>query len=269
VLSLQPQDDTEVLTDFRIRVYGASGSSVKSGIKAITSVDPGNEAVHTKETGRVSVRPEIYETVGCGGGCHGGWGGGGGEGEIFCFILIAAMMAVFTVVWTVVMIVFSIVTIGGFLRRRYRTLVSMDRENKEFIGKLSVFVGKRSGVLHHPLGDPQYDNWVEDTFGLFMKLKYLRQVSLSLAFGWGFIEVAFKLYQVILDPSFDYYLWPFRYVMIAIFAPLIFYSPVLEMKFREAFKMGEEMTTMLVHRESSFNPDHPMTFEEEPKAVNK
>ncbi len=269
MLSLQPQDDTEVLADPKIRVYGASGSSVRSGIKSITGVDPGNGAVHTEETGRVSVRSEMYEATGCGGDCYGGWAGGGGEGEIFCFILIAAMMAVFAVVWTVVMIVFSIVTIGGFLRRRYRTLVSIERENKEFIGKLSVVVGRRGGVLHHPLGDPQYDNWVEDTFGLFMRLKYLRQVSISMAFGWGFIEVAFKLYQVVLDPSFDYYLWPFRYVMIVIFVPLIFYSPLLEMKFREAFAMGEEIMTMMIHREASFNPDHPMTFEEEPKLVSK
>jgi hypothetical protein len=56
--------------------------------------------------------------------------------------------------------------------------------------------------------------------------------------------------------------------MIVIFVPLILYSPFLEMKFREAFDIGEEMIMRLVNQESSFSPDHPMTFEEEPRFID-
>jgi hypothetical protein len=40
------------------------------------------------------------------------------------------------------------------------------------------------------------------------------------------------------------------------------------MKFREAFDIGEEMIMRLVNQESSFSPDHPMTFEEEPRFID-
>ncbi|MHA2462803.1 MAG: hypothetical protein ACXAEJ_16360 [Candidatus Thorarchaeota archaeon] len=257
-------ESTKSTNDIGIRIYGASASSVKKGIETITSVNPGKKAVHTKETGRVSVTPEIYSQLG---GCDGG-GGGGGGGELLCLIIIAIVMAVFAVVWAIVMIAFSILTLGGFIKRRYRTLVVCETENREFLGKLAVLSVRNGGVLDYPFGNPQYDEWVTDTFGLFTRKKNIRQLSLALGFGWGIIEIGFKLYQIIIDQSFNYDLWPLRYVMIAIFVPLILYSPFLEMKFREAFDTGEEMIIRLVNQESSFSPDHPMNFEEEPRFID-
>ncbi|MHA2312885.1 MAG: hypothetical protein ACXADC_14070 [Candidatus Thorarchaeota archaeon] len=244
-----------------MRVYGASGSSVKNWIYSIVGVHPGAKSVHTEETGTVTVKSEFYthfEGQGCSD-C-----GSGGGGEILCFIVVVIVMAVFAVVWSVVMIVFSIVTIGGFLRRRYRTIVIMGKENMEFIGKLSVATFRRGGVADYSLQDLQYDEWKDDTFGLFMRLKYLRQGSLLLAFGWGIVEVGFKLYQIVFDPTFDYYLWPFRYVMIAVFAPLIFYSPVLEMTIRGKFNEGEDIVARLVMNEPKYDPDRSMVFQQQP-----
>jgi hypothetical protein len=242
-----------------MRVYGASGSTVKSGIETIMGVHPGRKSIHSKETGTVTVKSEIYthfEGADC--------SGGGGEGEILCLLVVAIIMTVFAVVWSVVMIVFSIVTIGGFVRRRYRTIVIMGKENIEFIGKLSVFVFRRNGVSDYTLGSVDYDEWKDDSFGLFMRLKHLRQGSLLLAFGWGIIEIGFKLYQIIFDPTFDYYLWPFRYVMIAVFAPLIFYSPVLEMTIRGKFNEGENIVARMVMNEPRYNPDLSMAFDVQP-----
>ncbi len=242
-----------------MRVYGASGSTVKSGIETIMGVHPGGKSIHSKETGTVTVKSEIhthFEGSDCG-------GGGGGEGELLCLIVVAIIMAVFAIVWSVVMIAFSIVTIGGFVKRRYRTIVIIGKENIEFIGKLSVFVSRRGGVSDYTLGNVQYDEWKDDTFSLFMRLKHLRQGSLLLAFGWGIIEIGFKLNQILFDPT-DYYLWPFRYVMIAIFAPLIFYSPVLEMTIRGKFDEGEDIHARLVMNEPRYNPDMSMDFEQKP-----
>ncbi|MFW9845647.1 MAG: hypothetical protein ACFFD6_02780 [Candidatus Thorarchaeota archaeon] len=244
-----------------MRVYGASGSTIKSGIETIMGVHPGKKSVNTKETGTVTVKSEIYthfEGSDCG-------GGGGGGGELLCLIIVAIIMAVFAIVWSIVMIAFSIVTIGGFVKRRYRTMVIMGKENIEFIGKLSVWAFRKKGVSDFTLGSVQYDEWKDETFGLFMRLKYLRQVCLALAFGWGIIEVGFKLYQIIFDPTFDYYLWPFRYVMIAVFAPFIFYSPILEMTIRGKFNEGEDIVARLVMNDPRFNPELAMAFEHQPE----
>ncbi len=250
-----------------LRVYGVSGGTIKKEIKVITGINPENDAVYTKETGRVSVTPEIYITTG---GCTDfGGGGGGGEGALFCIILIIAMFAVFAIVWAVVMIAFSIMTFGGFVRKRYRTLVLLEKENTEFIGKLSIMIFRKGGVLMHPLGHPDYDGWVADTFRMFNRLKLIRQLSLVLGFLWGFIEVAFKLYQIILAPTFNYNLWPLRFVMIAIFVPLLLFSPILGFQLRDAFDMGEEIVMGLVSREPFFSPDRPMAFEEKPRGVAK
>jgi hypothetical protein len=252
---------------FPIQVYGISGSCLKSEIESITGVNPGKNAVFTKETGRVSVIPEIYATAGdpCSG-CSGG-GGGNGEGALFCVILIIAMFAVFAIVWAVVMAAFAIMTFGGFIRKRYRTLVLIENPNQEFIGKLSVMSVRKGGVLMHPLGHPDYDDWIKDAFSKFMRLKFIRQISIVLGFSWGFIEVAFKLYEIVLNLYLNYNLWPLRYVMVAIFLPLLLYSPILEIQLRNAFEMGEDMVMRIVSREPSFSPDQPMTFEEEPVEV--
>jgi hypothetical protein len=150
------------------------------------------------------------------------------------------------------------------VKRRYRTIVIIGRENIEFIGKLSVLAFRKGGVSDYKLESVQYDEWKSETFGLFMRLKYLRQGSLLLAFGWGLIEIGFKLNQVIFDPTFDYYLWPFRFVMIVVFAPLIFYSPVLEMTIRGKFNEGEDIIDRLIMNEPRYNPDMSMTFEQKP-----
>lgn len=267
--------DPEVTEDSKkiipLRIYGVSGGSIKSEIETITGVNPGKNAVHTKETGRVAVIPEVYITSGSCVGCDGGGGGGcaEGEGALFCILIIIAFFAVFAIVWAVVMIAFSIMTFGGFILKRYRTIVLIEKENLEFIGKLSVIAVRKGGILKHPLGYPDYDDWVEDTFRMFNRLKLIRQVSLLLGFLWGFIEVLFKLYQIFLNPTFDYNLWPLRYVMIVIFVPMLLYSPFLEFQIRYAFDMGDGIVMGLVSREPSFAPDQPMMFEEEPLEVGK
>jgi hypothetical protein len=257
------QDDTEKLV--ALRAYGVSASAVKYGIESITRVNPGKAAVQTKETGRVSVTPEIYSTAACGDPCVGG-GPSDGEGLLICLLVIAVFMAVFTIVWAVVMIAFSILTVGGFLKKRYRTLLIVEKQNREFMGKIALHIIKSGGVLEYPLGNEEYDAWMHRTFGLFRRLKLVRQVSLLFAFGWGLIEVGFKLNQYLFNPA-DYNLWPFRFVMVAIFLPLLLYSPVLEIQFKRAFDMGEEITARLLSDEPSFAPDHAMIFEEEPKIV--
>jgi hypothetical protein len=257
------QDATKQLLG--LRAYGVSASALKYGVETITGVNPGKDAVQTKETGRVSVTPEIYSTAACGDPCVGG-GSSDGEGLLICLLVVAVIMAVFTIVWTVVMVAFSILTIGGFLKKRYRTLLIVEKPNSEFMGKVALQIIRAGGVLEYPLNNEEYDAWMHHTFGLFKRLKLLRQVSLFFAFCWGLVEVGFKLNQILFNPA-DYNLWPFRYVMIAIFLPLLLYSVILEIQFKSAFDSGEETIARLLSDEPSFAPDHPMIFEEEPKIV--
>ena len=255
--SKEKESDNDFLV---ILAYGVSSSSVEKELENITGVKPESKTVHTKETGHIVTMPEIYLGVGAA-------DFGVGEGAAIILVIIAIMMAVFATVWTVVMILFSVVTLGGFIRRRFRTRVIMERENLEFIGKLSVLTYRRGGVLNYSLGQDQYDGWMGQTFSLFKQLKILRQGSMGLGFVWGLIEVGFKLYDLF-DPLFDYNLWPFRIVMTMIFIPLILYSPILEMKFRRAFETGDENIARLIINEPSFNPDNPMAFKERPRIVD-
>jgi len=144
----------------------------------------------------------------------------------------------------------------------------MERENLELIGKLSVLTIRKGGVLNYSLGQNQYDEWMKQTFRLFKQLKLLRQGSMGLGFIWGLIEVGFKLYQLLFDSLFSYYLWPFRLVMAMIFIPLILYSPILEVKFRNAFEASKENIDLLIAYEPSFNPDNPMSFKEKPRIID-
>ena len=254
----ETQDSKKALA---IRAYGVSGATLKKEIETITGVNPGKNAVYSQETGRVAV------TSGdCGGGCGGG--ADGGEGVIICLIIIVAVMAALTIVWAVVMIAFSIMTIGGFFRRRFRTLVVVENENKEFIGKLAAITVQKRGVLEYPFEHREYDDWMAQAFGKFNRLKILRQASIFFGFWWGFFEIAFKLNQILLDPA-DYNLWPLRYVMIAIFLPLLLYSPILEIQFRGIFDTGDEMVMRLINHEPSYSPNQPMMFSETPIEVGK
>ena len=248
-----------------VRIYGVSGLTVKAEIETLTGVNPGRKAVKTKETGRVSVTPEIYSSAKYADCCSGSGGGGGGsEAFLFCLILVVALMAVVAIVWAVVMLAFSILTIGGFLKRRYRTLLVMELRNREFIGKLAVSTFRKGGVMEYPFGHDQYDGWMKRAFALFVRLKHVRQISLLFATFWGFTEVTFKLNQVLLNPSLSYDLWPLRYVMMAIIIPLLLYSPILEIQFRNSRDAGDEMIMRLLTENPSFSPDTAMVFEEEP-----
>ena len=254
----EKESDTEFLT---MLAYGVSGSSVEKELESIIGVKPESKTVHTKETGHVIVMPETYLGVGPS-------DFGASEGAAIILIIIAVMMAVFATVWTVVMILFSVITLGGFIKRRYRTRIIMERENLELIGKLSVLTIRKGGVLNYSLGQNQYDEWMKQTFRLFKQLKLLRQGSMGLGFIWGLIEVGFKLYQLLFDSLFSYYLWPFRLVMAMIFIPLILYSPILEVKFRNAFEASIENIDLLIAYEPSFNPDNPMSFKEKPRIID-
>ena len=46
-----------------IRAYGVSGSTLKKEIESITGVNPGKNAIYSKETGRVSVTTEVFVLV--------------------------------------------------------------------------------------------------------------------------------------------------------------------------------------------------------------
>lgn len=230
-------------------------------------VEGGKKVVQSEETGPVLVDPEIYTTAKCGGADACGGYGGGSEADLFCLIVVAVLMSIVAIVWAAVMITFSVVTLGGFIRRRYRTLIEIHTESREFLGKLAVLLIRNGGVLRYPLGRPYYDQWVKSTFGLFVRKKYIRQVAILLGFIWGIIEIAFKAYSLI-NPAFGYDLWPFRYVMVLIFTPLILYSPILEWIFRRAFSEGLEITEQLVHEKPLFNPDTEMQFSQKPSVID-
>jgi len=159
-------------------------------------------------------------------------------------------------------------TIGGFFKKRFRTLVVIEEQNREFIGKLAVVTVQKGGVLEYPFGHREYDEWIKHAFGKFNRLKHLRQVSIVIGFCWGFIEVAYKLNELVFGVG-GYNLWPLRYVMVAIFLPLLLYAPFLEIQFRGIFNMGEEMTMRLLNEEPSFSPTQPMMFSVAPIQVGK
>ena len=264
-------DSNSVTTSqgMKIRAYGVSASSVRKSIEEITGVNPKKKSVLTKETGRVSADSEKS-----GGNCYcdcGSGGAGDGEGLVIILIIIAVLMMMVAVVWTVVMIAFSILTVGGFLKRRYRTVVVIEKMNREFLGKLAISIERKGGVLDYQFGHEGYDDWVRRAFKLHIRLKHLRQISLVLGLGWGWIEVMFKVNEILLGYITNYgpIVLPLRLVMIAIFIPLLIYSPVLEGQFRNASDDGEEMVMRLLIEENSFSPDHRMAFEAEPRVVPK
>lgn len=175
------------------------------------------------------------------------------------------------VVWTVVMIAFSLLTVGGFLKRRYRTVVVIEKMNREFLGKLAISISRNGGVLDYTFGHEGYDDWTRRAFKLHIRLKHLRQISLVLGLGWGLVEVMFKLNEILIGYITNYapVILPLRIVMIAIFIPLLIYSPVLEGQFRNVGDDGEEMVIRLLSEEYSFSPDHRMNFGEAPRVVPK
>ncbi|MCK4567553.1 MAG: hypothetical protein KAU48_09615, partial [Candidatus Thorarchaeota archaeon] len=159
----------------KIRAYGVSATSVRKSIEEITGVNPKKKAVLTKETGRVYAESEKFSGGG-GGYCDcGSTSGDCGEGFVIVLIIIAVLMITFAAVWTVVMIAFSIVTVGGFLKRRYRTAVIIEKMNREFLGKLAISIARNGGVLDYSFGHEGYDNWVRRAFKLHIRLKHLRQ----------------------------------------------------------------------------------------------
>ncbi len=256
----------------KIRAYGISASSVRQSFADITGVEPGkSQAIFTQETGRIYTESEVYSG---GGGAGGGSGycdcncsGGDGEGLLIAIVVIAVLMIMVTIVWAVVMLAFSILTIGGFLKRRYRTVVVVETMNREFLGKLAISIMRKGGVLEHHFGIPDYDEWARHLFELHVRLKRIRQVSLLFGVIWGWIEVLFKLNEFIVGYVTNYDLWPLRIIMVAIFLPMLLYSPILEMQFNNAKTDGEEIVMRLLLDEPSFSPEHRMSFREPPSAV--
>ena len=167
------------------------------------------------------------------------------------------------------MIAFSILSVGGFLKRRYRTIVVIEKQNREFLGKLAISIFRKGGVLEYLFGHDGYDEWVRKSFKLHVRLKRIRQASLFFGIGWGWIEVLFKVNEILVGYITNYgpTIFPLRLVMIVIFVPLLFYSPILEMQFNNAHKDGEEMVMRLLHEEYDFSPDHAMAFSDPPTTV--
>ncbi len=255
----------------KIRTYGVSASSVRKSILDLTGVEPGkSQAVFTQETGRIYTGSEVYSGGSSGSGsgyCDCNCSGGDGEGLLIAIIVIAVLMIMVAIIWAVVMIAFSILTIGGFLKRRYRTVVVVEKINREFLGKLAISIMRKGGVLEYPFGIPDYDEWARHLFDLHVRLKRIRQISLFFGIIWGWIEVLFKLNEVIVGHVTNYDLWPFRIVMIAIFLPMLIYSPILEFQFNNAQTNGEEIAMRLLLDEPSFSPDHRMSFSDPPSVV--
>jgi hypothetical protein len=255
----------------KIRAYGVSASSVRKSIEEISGVNPKKKAVLTTETGKVWADSEAHGGGGVGYCDCGSPGGDCGEGIVVVLIIMAVLMVTFAAVWTVVMIAFSIITVGGFLKRRYRTVVIIEKMNREFLGKLSISIARNGGVLDYSFGHEGYDDWVRRDFKLHIRLKHLRQISLFFGIGWGLIEAMLKLNEILLGYITNYgpSVMPLRLAMIAIFIPLLIYSLVLEGQFRNASDDGEEMVIRLLSEEYSFSPDHSMAFGAEPRIVPK
>ncbi|TFG12386.1 hypothetical protein EU537_09490 [Candidatus Thorarchaeota archaeon] len=236
-----------------VQAYGVSASCVRDEISTIMGAQMEDDSVRSEKTGEVKVQPEIYSsTVAY---CAPTASTDSCEGAALCIIIIGVIMALFAVVWAIVMLAFSIMTFGGFIKRRYRTIVLFEKEHKPFLSKLALLSVRNEGVINYPLGIPMYDEWMRRTFGLFSRKKYMRQLSLFLAGIWGLLEVGFKLNQILFDPTFSYNLWPLRIVMVAIFLPLLFYAPILEIQFRRAFDKGKEIVDRVLLDEPSYRPD--------------
>jgi len=211
-----------------------------------------DDSIRAEKTGEVKVNPEIYSSSAAY--CLPTVSADSIQGALLCVIIIAVLMALFAVIWAIVMLAFSVMTFGGFIKRRYRTLVLFENEYKPFLAKLAFLSVRNEGVVNYPLGFVAYDKWMHSTFGLFKRQKYIRQLSLFLGAIWGIVEVGFKLNQIIFDPTFSYDLWPLRLVMVAIFLPLLFYAPALEMQLRRAFDNGQEIVDRILIEEPSYRP---------------
>ncbi|MHA2425384.1 MAG: hypothetical protein ACXAEF_11380 [Candidatus Thorarchaeota archaeon] len=249
-----------------VQFYGVSASSIRSDIDTITGLQSGKKPIQSNETGMVSATSEVFGGVG-GADCY--CSGGSGDGELYCLLIIAVLLAVFAIVWTIVMVAFAIMTLGGFVRRRYRSKLFIQKENPEFLGKLAILSYRKGGVVNYSLNYLPYDEWVQGTFSLFRRKKYIRQVSIFFGFVWGAVEVLFKLYQLLFDPLFNYDLWPFRFVMVAIFLPLLLYSPFLELTIRGAFDQGAESVDRLLMEYPEYSPDTKMSFESPPTVIDR
>ncbi len=243
---------------------GISHKALKEGVEHITGINPDKEAVYTEETGHVMVVSEMEATLGD---CSCDGGGAGGECEAICFLIIAVAMVMVFIAWAIIMLVFSIFTFGGFVKRRHMCRLLIEREHRTFIGRLAVYAARRGGLLYYELGHPSYDEWYNQSRSAFNRLVWIRQLAILFGTIWGTVEIAFKLYQMFIDTAFTYDLWPLRYVMVAVFVPMILYSPVVEYRIRSLLSEADEVLTRLMMEEPDLNPDNPMHFAEKPELV--
>jgi hypothetical protein len=144
----------------------------------------------------------------------------------------------------------------------------MEKGNNEFLGKLAIHTYRKGGVANYHLGHQPYDEWVDNTFSLFVRKKYIRQVSFFFGYIWGAVEIIFKLTNIF-NPLFNYDLWPLRIVMIAIMLPLLLYSPFLEMSVRSAFNQGDEPVERLLMEHPAYSPDTKMSFSSPPEVEDR
>ncbi len=234
-------------------VYGVSGSKIVDAIINIDSVEKKDDYYETRSSGQVKVFSDI-RTINI----FSGSSGAVTECEAILFLIILGLMLFIAIAWVAVMIVFSIVTFGGFVRRRYVTHVAVEHVNPDFLSKLSVFAIKNGGYMEYETGPPEYQDLVKQMASNYGKLTNLRQFSILLGMIWGVIEVSFKVYQMFLDPAFTYNLWPFRIAMVILFIPLIAYAPVVELRIRSTHKSGMETVDRLVNNDSKFDPSVPL-----------
>ncbi len=218
-------------------IYGASTSVVKEIVYEVGQGDDVDKLTTTRCCGSVAVVDEmmsgdlVY--------CDGGGLSSTDECGIFLLIIIA-LMAVFAIVWAAVMIVFSIFTLGGFVRRRYRTLLMIEQPRRNLLLNVAFGVAFRGGVMDWDTGIPEYDEWKEKALSHYRALKYVRQISFLFGIIWGMNEIYNKALNL-LDPNYHYNLWPFRLMMVIIFLPLLFACPVIELRMRELYRTADPM----------------------------
>ncbi len=241
-----------------LRAYGVSASSINEMIEHLLGRRPSRkEPIKTEETGLVLADSELLNRelgVSDCSGCT------GSECDLICILSILVVMLVVSVVWLTVMIAFSVVTLGGFFKRRYRSVVLVEHEHREFLTKLSIMILRKGGALDYSIGDPEYDEAITNVFLLYGRLKIIRQLSILLGTVWGTIEMAFRLNNILFNPNLEYNLWPLRFIMVGMFLPMMFYCVYLEYRFRRAFSDADEASIRVIMTDPAMNPDTPVSL---------
>ncbi len=176
----------------------------------------------------------------------------------FVTLLILVLgLVLFPFLWLAVTIAFSVFTAGGFFKKRHFTLVSIDRNNAVFDSKLLMAVVLRGGAVNTHVEDPEFNDWLQRAVRFYTRITALRLIAVALGFVWAFLE---------LDQRFDVFhlvyqldLLPLRYVMVAIYIPLLFIGAWLVLGVKRHYAEGDLVIHRLKASSSRLDPDIPLT----------